>query len=326
MDASDRFRLALGRLAHFELLAEGVVFLSVSDIENVAAQVEIEDHLASLALEEFENRGDLTRQGTIWKGERLALRYELEHDRPAFRAGNVNRRLLLLAAAAAREQGGLDLRYEEGKEEIGGLRWSEAAVAALSLELFGLVEYQPMMGHAFYVRITPDGYGLSADERALDAQLPTTATADTAAHTSVSADALDEIITSCQNILQQRGWQSARSELERGDLQYRDGHWADAVGEYYSALESGLKYRLDELDTAYGRTTTLPTLASLVAQAGAIPVNYQQMFTFINSIRSPRRHGAGARVEVVEIGPAEALLMGNHVRTLLLYLGHRPPQ
>jgi len=28
---------------------------------------------------------------------------------------------------------------------------------------------------------------------------------------------------------------------------------------------------------------------------------------------------------VVEIGQAEALLIGNHIRTLLLYLGNRPP-
>jgi hypothetical protein len=29
-------------------------------------------------------------------------------------------------------------------------------------------------------------------------------------------------------------------------------------------------------------------------------------------------------VEELEVGPAEALLMGNHVRALLLYLGQRP--
>jgi hypothetical protein len=41
----------------------------------------------------------------------------------------------------------------------------------------------------------------------------------------------------------------------------------------------------------------------------------------------PRAATAGPKgdVGVVEIGQAEALLIGNHVRSLLLYLGNRPP-
>ena len=105
---------------------------------------------------------------------------------------------------------------------------------------------------------------------------------------------------------------------------YRDGHWTDAVRENYAALESGLKHRLDEAEVAYAEGAALRDLAKLTASEGLIPTNYQALFTFVASIRSPRSHGAGATIEEVEIGKAEALLMGNHARALLLYLGQRP--
>jgi len=55
-------------------------------------------------------------------------------------------------------------------------------------------------------------------------------------------------------------------------------------------------------------------------------VNYDALFGFTDSIRSPRSHGAAGRAETigeVEVGQAEALLIGNNARTLLLYLGQR---
>jgi hypothetical protein len=117
---------------------------------------------------------------------------------------------------------------------------------------------------------------------------------------------------------------NARAELRRGDDRYGEINWPDAVGEYYSALESGLKYRLSELEVKYGDTAALRDLAREAAKTNAFPRNYQALFEFTDSIRSPRRHGAGPTPSAVQIGPAEALLIGNHVRTLLLYLGQRP--
>jgi hypothetical protein len=61
-----------------------------------------------------------------------------------------------------------------------------------------------------------------------------------------------------------------------------------------------------------------------VGKLDMIPTNYRALFGFIGSIRSPRRHGRGLRPVKVPVGPAEALLMGNHVRALLVYLAHRP--
>jgi hypothetical protein len=96
------------------------------------------------------------------------------------------------------------------------------------------------------------------------------------------------------------------------------------VREYYSALESGLKHRLDEAGVEYADGAALNALAKLAAATDLIPVNYQALFGFADSIRSPRSHGTGAKIVEVEVGKAEALLMGNHVRALLLYLGQRP--
>jgi hypothetical protein len=115
--------------------------------------------------------------------------------------------------------------------------------------------------------------------------------------------------------------------LNRGDEQYADGDWINAVREYYSALESALKYALREEAVEYAEANALKKLSGQVAAKGVIPINYQALFGFTDSIRSPRSHGSGPvgdGVREVEIGRAEALLIGNHVRTLLVYLGHRP--
>jgi hypothetical protein len=154
--------------------------------------------------------------------------------------------------------------------------------------------------------------------------LPVTATDDEDMHALVVPDALRELITSCEQLLDERGWSGALTELRLGDQQYAVQHWADAVGEYFNAIESGLKYRLDEANVQYRDKASLRDLARLAADSDIIPKNYQGIFTFLDSIRSPRRHGQGSQPEQVEIGPAEALLMGNHARSLLLYLGHRP--
>jgi HEPN domain-containing protein len=163
---------------------------------------------------------------------------------------------------------------------------------------------------------------LSRDETALAGALPVSAAE--AAHRAVAADALRELIRDTEQMLRDRGWESALAELSRGDRQLEKGDWVDAVREYYAALESGLKHRLDEFGAKYNERDALRDLAKHAARTGAIPRNYQDLFSFADSIRSPRSHGAGVKTVEVEVGPAEALLMGNHVRALLLYLGQRP--
>jgi hypothetical protein len=202
--------------------------------------------------------------------------------------------------------------------------YASAVAAARALQHWGLLELRLFLGRNFAVRVTPRGYDLVRDEAALRRELPTIATEDEEAHAPVAADTLSILITSVEEMLRQRGWESALRELGRGDDQYDAKHRVDAVSEYYSALESGLKHRLDEAGISYGAKATLRDLAREVVKAGLLPRNYQELFGFADSIRSPRRHGAGGQVEEVEIGPAEAVLLGNHVRALLLYLGHRP--
>ena len=147
---------------------------------------------------------------------------------------------------------------------------------------------------------------------------------DEDAGADVAPDALRDLILDVDDLLGKRGWTGAARELARGDAQYRDGHWTDAVREYYSALESSLKHRLDEAGVTYPQTAALRVLARTAADHDLVPTNYQSLFGFADSIRSPRSHGAGANIVEVEVGVAEAMLMGNHVRALMLYLGQRP--
>jgi hypothetical protein len=188
----------------------------------------------------------------------------------------------------------------------------------------GLVEVQPFMGHNFDVEITPAGYELLRDARDLARELPTSSAEDEEASANVVPDALRDLIVSVEDLLDKRGWAGAATELQRGDDQFRDGHWIDATREYYAALESGLKHRMDEAGVEYSAGAALKDLAKLAASQGLLPTNYQALFGFVDSIRSPRSHGRGDKIIEIEVGEAEALLMANHVRALLLYLGHRP--
>jgi hypothetical protein len=179
------------------------------------------------------------------------------------------------------------------------------------------------------VNITPRGRELQRDTSELGRELPVSAAEDDDAVADVVPDALQSLILDVEALLEKRGWTGAARELARGDEQYEQGHWTDAVREYYAALESALKHRLDEAGVAYPGGAALRDLAKQAASENLtsenlIPINYQAMFGFADSIRSPRSHGAGGSVEDVEVGKAEALLMGNHVRALLLYLGQRP--
>jgi hypothetical protein len=93
--------------------------------------------------------------------------------------------------------------------------------------------------------------------------------------------------------------------------------------QYYSALESGLKYALTEIGATYDAGAALKRLATRASDEGLIPANYQAFFGFADSIRSPRSHGSGPTPVQVEVGAHEALLTANYVRTALLYLGGR---
>jgi hypothetical protein len=180
------------------------------------------------------------------------------------------------------------------------------------------------MGKHFYLSLTTDGYDLARDEAARRRNLPTTATEDEEATAPVVPDVLVELIHSCDQLLESRWWMSALEELRRGDAQYAERHRVDAVSEYFAAVESGFRYRLAEEGAEISSGAALRDLAKRAAEVGVIPVNYQGLFGFLDSVRSPRKHGRGGRPEEVDIGPAEALLMGNHARALLVYLGHRP--
>jgi hypothetical protein len=124
--------------------------------------------------------------------------------------------------------------------------------AAKTLEHWGLVDVREYMGHNFEISISSAGYDLVRDEAALRTSLPVSASDDESAHLSVSRDMLLDLITSMEELLRKRQWDGALRELERGDTQYDAKHWTDAVREYYAAIESGLKHRLDEEGIKYG--------------------------------------------------------------------------
>jgi HEPN domain-containing protein len=87
-----------------------------------------------------------------------------------------------------------------------------------------------------------------------------------------------------------------------GDREYSDKDWVNAVREYYSALESGLKYALAEVGATYDEGAALEKLAGRATEEGLIPPNYQAFFGFADSIRSPRSRGAFPNPVEIEVG------------------------
>jgi hypothetical protein len=326
VEARSRFITALAKRVSDEYYASGEIYLSVREIDALAEAESVPENEARAALRLLDDNGLLIAQEgghSYSDGMGLALRYE-DADRQLFRQRNGLRREILALTAKAYDEGIGELVYEEGNEQFLDRPWAEAYAASRALEYMGLVDVRPFLGHDFQVSITSAGYELQRNPSELHRELPTTAAEDETATANVAPDALQELILTVEDLLGQRGWDGAAEELRRGDDQYREGHWTDAVREYYATLESGLKHRLDDAAVGYSAGAALKDLAKSAASHGLIPTNYQALFGFIDSIRSPRSHGRGGAVSEVEVGQAEALLMGNHVRALLLYLGHRP--
>jgi hypothetical protein len=325
LQAETRVQLRIERLAHDEFVTDGDAFLGWPALVEIGEEEGASEQVVEHVVRRFVDEGLLATENwhLFRAGSPMVLQYELEHDRPEHWRRNVLRRVMLLAAARAYEEGEETQLTREGRGSFAEHDWEELWAAAVLLEDVGLIARRRSMG-AIGLLATAEGYDVARDDRELASRLPTSPAEDEAAHAQVAADALGQVIRSVEELLRARHWDNALDELGQGDDQYGQSHWADAVGEYYSSLESALKYRLTELGVNYGESGTLRDLAREAAKTGAIPRNYQALFEFADSIRSPRRHGAGPVPQKVEIGPAEALLMGNHVRALLLYLGHRP--
>lgn len=139
-------------------------------------------------------------------------------------------------------------------------------------------------------------------------------------YVKVTHDILRDLHTNLDQILNTLKWDSVKSEFNEGNTRLSKKDYAGAVKDYYSALESAIKYKLTSSNVQFGSGASLKDLTSALEKSGLIPRNYKHVFDFVNSIRSPRSHGLGTSTEVVTIHEKEALLMKNHVSSLIVYL------
>jgi hypothetical protein len=325
VDAVERFKAAIAQAAYEEALATGEAFFFAERISHIADSVSASERDTRRALGELEAAGRLVQQQRgVWKaGVKLLLDYE-RADRKAAYTQNAARRYLLEQARKADDTNKRVVFSES--DDTDPFPQPHLFLAAKVLDWQGYVDLDTNNTRHFGIRLAAPAYSLLDDPRRVDATYPVTPTDDTAALPRVAPDALSTVIQDCEQMLEQRGWASAATELHRGDVEYRKGNWINAVREYYAALESGLKYALHQENIDYAEGSALRRLAGQAAEVDLIPLNYQSVFSYPDSIRSPRSHGAGPAGEIteVEVGQAEALLLGNLTRTLLLYLGNRP--
>jgi hypothetical protein len=330
MDAEERLLRSLAKRAHEQALETGFPSFFDTQIEEVGESVGARPQQVRQVLREMLDSYYLVEDSAeFFKATpRLILLYETL-DRGAAYAQNELRRSVL------REVGVLDSEHPGAlvhfrTVENDPYTAEEVYLAATILASHDFLDMQDgQLPVHFVVKLAADGYDALQDDRLLRRALPVTATEDEDAQAAVAPDALSEVIISCEEMLSKRGWNQALIELKRGDKEYRDKDWVNAVREYYAALESALKYALGAAGDADDDDDKRPLrkLAMRASHEGLIPRNYDALFGFADSIRSPRTHGGGPRADAVgeiEVGQAEALLIGNHTRTLLLYLGQRP--
>jgi hypothetical protein len=283
-------------------------------VEHVTGQ------LVNDGLLRFKNHG-------FFDGIALALAFGKQSAREQWRASNNTCRRILKTAVAGYENpkvwSGLEFNTEKCEPPIDA-PFEQLAAATRILEYLGYITLEQASSKSHFLKLTEPGYDLARDDEALRRVFPVTATEDEEAHTQIAPDVLAELITSSEQLLSDRGWTAALDELKAGDARHRDRLWTEAVREYYSAVESGLRYRIHDAGETVDEKASMKRLASRAAECGLIPVNYSALFGYIDSIRSPRSHGAALQVVAVEVGPAESLLMGHLARALLTYLGQRP--
>lgn len=324
VDAQERIIAAAARTGHAEVVGTGMAGFFDESFTEFAQEEGGDERDGRHARQWMLDHGLVYEHqpGFYRASMALVLLHEQADRKEAYRQNAVRRHLLEEMREIDAEGDWARFKHEEGD----GYPAAQLHAAAEVLDYLGLVELSGELPAIFNVKLTSRGHDLLADARLMCSQLPVTPTEDEAAHERVAPDALGEVITSCEQMLERRGWRSALGELGKADNEYRDGDWVNAVRDYYTALESGFKYALHEEGKAYSEKNALGKLAGRAAAAGLIPDTYKSLFAFADGIRSPRSHGAGPRPtgKAVEIGQAEALLIGNLVRTLLLYLGNRP--
>jgi hypothetical protein len=329
MDAERRLTQAIVKAAYEQAVEQGVAMFFDDRIAEVAEQVGATPQQVRQVQREMRDAYLLVeRSPRLFRAtERLLLEYETTDREAAYRQNEVRRWILqAVGELDARAKGAGLIQFKPDGDDP--YPPAEQYLAAVTLAYIGFLEMTDEgRPGIFSVKLGTRGYDALRDENLLRATLPINLTEDQEAQITVAPDALGQIIASCEEILEALGWKQVLVELGRGDKEYRDGGWVNAVREYYAAIESGLQYALGiGAEPPSEEHRALRRLAGKAGRAAVIPVNYEALFGFTDSIRSPRSHGAAGRADTVgevEVGQAEALLMGNHARTLLLYLGQR---
>ena len=322
MDGTERIIFALAEDAHAQLLETGYAGFFDEAFDEGAKRVAASEKDIHRAQRKMLDEYLITENqpGYFVPTPSLILLHE-GVDRQEHYRQNEARRHLLKEIGRVDGGGWVQFKYEDSDPYPAAQMFAAARI----LDHLGLLELEEGMPAIFGVRLTSEGDEALSDKRVLQRRLPTTTSEDDEHLPLIAPDALAEIITNAEEIIERLGWSAALDELRAGDAQYADGTWVNAVRDHYSALESGLKYALQADGVTYGDANALEKLAKRASAAGLIPLNYQALFSFTSSIRSPTSHGAGpfGAATRVEVGAAEALLMRHHVHTLLLYLGTR---
>ena len=220
MDAKTRLIRAIAASAYAQALETG--YGGFFDFDELAAEVGASETDARQAVRTLRDGYFLTEEqpGYAKATPKLLLDHE-ERDLAASYRQNAVRRHVLREAAEAGDQGGR-AEYKVGSEEP--FSQNELYMAANVLDYLDLVDCDSgNFNNHFSATITSRGYELVSDERLLRATLPVTPTEDEQAQPTVASDALKNVIISCEQLLEKRGWLQALVELRRGDKEQAEG-------------------------------------------------------------------------------------------------------
>lgn len=180
MGAREDFETAIARLVREKLLDDGMVFVDLHDLSELAEREGVPEKLAGAIVEGLESKGLIYRDGRSYRGgEQLILTFEQEVDRTAFYESNAPRRELLQAAADALDQGETLRIGRDPADNFSARSWNELHAAAVILDAAGLGKlHGQTLGGSFDFDATADGYELARDTETLVATLPTSAEED----------------------------------------------------------------------------------------------------------------------------------------------------
>lgn len=295
--------------------------ISISTLNELAQQHGLENKDVLIVLDELVDTFEVARLDTMsFTGKpNGVLVFEELNSEQRYEANKLRRKLFKFLKSKYVQDPTSIVDENDIQQEFPELRPEEVFREIQFLKETYKLEACLTSGYTFAIILSKISWGNFRTETDFNNKFPTN-NDESGDYAKVTHDILNGLHTNLHQLLINLKWENARIELIEGDERLAKKDYVGAVKDYYSALESAIKYRLTSANIAFSTGSSLKDLTSALEKNGLIPRNYKNIFDFVNSIRSPRSHGLGTGTDIVQVHEKEAVLMKNHVASTIVYL------